>query len=278
MERGPYRLFNRFYLATKNTKKHKGEYASMEETLDDVITGKSEEPPRLIVYGTEGIGKSTFGASAPNPIFVQTEDGLGQIGCARMKLATSLEDVVAQLKRIRDVNHSYQTLVIDSLDWLEQLIFEVVCREYGCKNIERVDGGFGHGYQHARDKWKKEIVPLLNEIRNKRNMAIILLSHSREEKFDDPEYPAYDRHAPRLNKLACGYLCDWADAVMFATTRKRRDSDSGKIVPVGADGGERILRCIGSATCIAKNRYGLPLEIPFTWTGFIEAVKAAGKN
>src|SRR5262249_38388869 len=90
--------------------------------------GRVHKPPRLMVYGTEGIGKSTFAAGAPQPVFIQTEDGLDQIDCAHFPLATSYEDVVAALSELRTEAHDYESVVIDSLDWLERLLWDKVCR------------------------------------------------------------------------------------------------------------------------------------------------------
>ena len=243
--------------------------------MGSVIKGKTNEPPRILVYGSEGIGKSTFAAEAPSPIFVQTEDGLGQIDCAKFPLAKSYDEVVTDLKGVRDEEHDYKTVVIDSLDWLETLIFEQVCRYYGCKSIEKADGGFGHGYQHARDYWK-QILELLNGIR-KRGMIVILIAHQKEETYKDPEHPDYDRNAPQLNKLAAHLINAWVDAIFFATRRMRYDSETGKATPVGANGGERIIRACGQPACIAKSRYAIDVDIPLHWQSFVDAVNGNGK-
>ena len=211
--------------------------------LETIMTGKAQQPPRLMIYGSEGVGKSTFAA----PIFVQTEDGLSEIDCAKFPLCTSYEEVVQQLKALRDGEHDYATLCIDSLDWLERLIWDRVCADYGVKCIEKADGGYGKGYTYALTYWR-EIVKLLNEIRAKHNMAVISL------------------------------VCEWADAVLFASRRMRVDSTTGKAAPVGADGGERILRTNGSPACNAKNRYSLPSEMALSWQAFMDGMKAGSKK
>ena len=98
----------------------------MKNTLISSITrGKESCPPRIFLYGQEGVGKSTFGGSAPNPIFIQTEDGLSEIEASKFPLAESYEEALRYLEAIRDGEHEFQTLVIDSLDWLERLRGEV---------------------------------------------------------------------------------------------------------------------------------------------------------
>lgn len=110
--------------------------------LQQIQSGRKPMAPRLLVYGTEGIGKSTLASQAPKPIFVQTEDGLGEIACDKFPLATSVDDVLAALAELATADHIYQTVVIDSLDWLERLIWDTVCREHRVASIEKADGGY----------------------------------------------------------------------------------------------------------------------------------------
>ena len=244
--------------------------------ISSITKGREAQPPRIMIYGSEGVGKSTFAALAPNPVFVQTEDGLSEIDCSKFPLAKSFDDVVLQLQAVRDEQHDYGTVVIDSLDWLERLVWDRVCADYGVKSIEKADGGYGKGYVHALTYWR-QIVSLLNDIRARKGMAVILIAHAAVERFEDPEHAAYDRYTPRLHKKACSLICEWVDAVLFASRRLRVDSTTGKAAPVGADGGERILRTNGSPACIAKNRFGLPTELPLSWAAFVEALKGGAK-
>lgn len=247
----------------------------MSSILNTIQAGKSDRPPRLLIFGSEGIGKSTYSASAPKPIFIQTEDGLDEIDCHKFPLIKSYNEVILQLTALKDEEHDFQTVVIDSVDWLERQIFDEVCREFGVRNIEKADGGYGRGYTHALTHWRK-IVALLNELRDKRQMIIILVAHSKIERFEDPENVAYDRYTPRLHRHAASLLTEWVDAVLFACKRFRVQKEStgfsgerGIASPIGADGGERILRTVGSPACLAKNRFGLPPEIPLSWDAFI---------
>ena len=241
--------------------------------IESVVTGRAARPPRIMIYGSEGVGKSTFAASAPQAVFVQLEDGLSEIDCAKFPLCGSFKDMVAQLDAIRDEQHDFQTLCVDSLDWLERLIWDRVCADYGVKCIEKADGGYGKGYIHALTYWR-QFITALNEIREKRNMAIVLVAHAKVERFEDPEHPAYDRYSPRLHKAACSLVSEWVDAVLFATRRMRVDSTTGKAAPVGADGGERVMRANGSPAYIAKNRYSLPSEMQLSWAAFVQGLTA----
>ena len=247
-------------------------------SLTEIRRGKRHAPPRLLLYGTEGIGKSTTASQAPAPIFVQTEDGLDQIDCASFPLAKTLQDVVDALSSLFTQEHDFQTVVIDSLDWLERLIWDKVCAEYGVKSIEKADGGYAKGYTHALTQWR-EVLSGLDALRNQRNMAIILLAHAKVEKFEDPESVAYDRYSPRLHQHAAALITEWADAVLFATRKiitqtedagfnRKRSIAAG----LGKDGGERILRCVGSPACVAKNRFDLPAELPLSWAALMAAI------
>ena len=181
--------------------------------LQQIHSGRRHCPPRFLIYGTEGIGKSTTASQAPKPIFIQTEDGLGQIECDSFPLARSFGDVIAAMSALHAEKHDYQTVVIDSLDWLERLIWDVLCEQYGVSSIEKVDGGYAKGYTHALTQWR-EILNGLDALRSDRGMCVILLAHSRVEKFEDPEHSAYDRYSPRLHKHANALVTEWTDAVL----------------------------------------------------------------
>lgn len=251
--------------------------------LESIQSGRENRPPRVMIYGQEGVGKSTFGAKAPKPVFIQTEDGLSEIDCRKFPLTRTFNEVLAQLTALRDEAHDFQCAVIDSLDWLERLIFDEVCREYGVRSIEKADGGYGRGYTHALTHWRK-VIALLNELRDKRGMLVILIAHAKVERFEDPESAAYDRYTPRLHKHAASLISEWVDAVLFATKRFRVQKEGAGFnerniaAPIGADGGERIIRTVGGPACVAKNRFALPAEIPLSWDAFVAALSKSTSN
>lgn len=249
--------------------------------LNKIQRGVANKPPRILVYGTEGIGKTTCASQAPSPIFIQTEDGMDQIASDRFDLARSYDDVYANLRDIHQEPHDYETLVIDSLDWLERLIFDRLCEQFGVTSIEKVDGGYGKGYTHATSVWR-EFISLLDAIRADRQMAIILLAHSKIERFEDPESSPYDRYSPRLHRNASALVCEWCDAVLFATRKIRTQSEDTGFnrkrtiaQPIGRGGGDRILRCVGGPSCVAKNRYGITDDLPLSWPAFMAAIQSS---
>ncbi len=255
--------------------------------LKQIRTGRRHSPPRLLIYGTEGIGKSTTAAQAPNPIFIPTEDGLDQIDCASFPLARTIGDVDAALQSLIQDDHAFETVIIDSCDWLERLIFDALCEQYGVPNIEKVDGGYARGYTHALTAWRR-VLSSLDTLRNQRGMCVILLAHAKVEKFEDPEHTAYDRYSPRLHKHATALITEWADAVLFATRKIiTRTEDTGfnrtrtlaaglgRDSSGGGGGGERVLRTVGSPACVAKNRFDLPAELPLSWLALMQGLVGA---
>lgn len=234
--------------------------------LQSIHKGKRESPPRLLIYGIEGIGKSTVGAAAPQPIFIPTEDGLHRIDCESFPLCQSLEDITESLRTLIEEKHNYRTVVLDSLDWAEMLIFSHVCEQYGVKNIEKVDGGYGKGFGYALSHWIT-IRDLLQRLHAEKNMVIILLAHAKIQKHNDPETSEFNRFSPKLNDKACSMLCEWCDAILLAT----REFGAAK---GEQSGGSRILRCTPSATGVAKNRYDLPDTIPLSWDAIKNGIVA----
>jgi hypothetical protein len=168
--------------------------------------------------------------------------------------------------------------VIDSLDWLERLVFDRLCSEHNTTSIEQVAGGYSKGYTLALSLWR-EIIEHLNALRNERGMVVLLIAHSKVERFEDPESSPYDRYSPRLHKHSAALVSEWCDAVLFATRKIRTQSEDAGFNrkrtiahAIGKGGGERILRCVGGPSCVAKNRYGIVDELPLSWAAFVQAI------
>lgn len=230
--------------------------------LDQITTGPVRCPRRTLIYGVQGVGKSTFGAMAEKPIFIQTEDGLNDIDCSRFPIATSYADVMAALGALYSDKHEYGTVVIDSLDWLERLIWADVCAKRGVESIE--DIGYAKGYIFSLAQWR-DVLAGLDALRSERGMAVILIAHAMIEKFANPETDSYDRYVPRLNKHASALVAEWCDEVLFATYQihtKQTDEGFNRKRTQGIGTGARILRTCERPAHAAKNRLNLPDEMP----------------
>ena len=236
--------------------------------LETIQTGKDPKPRRVLLYGLAGIGKTTWGSMAEKPIFIQTEDGTGDVGADRFPMATSFDDVMQQLATLYTAEHDYKTVVIDSLDHLERLIFADVCQKRGVDSIE--DIGYAKGYVFALAQWRR-VLEGLDALRNDRGMEVILIAHATIEKFADPENEAYDRYAPKLHKHASPLVQEWCDEVLFATHKvhtTKTDEGFNKTRTRGVGASERVVRTTYRPAHVAKNRLNLPDELPLDYRVF----------
>jgi hypothetical protein len=243
--------------------------------LASILTGTQPGPRRMLVYGTAGIGKSTFATCAPAPIVVQTEDGLGEIACHKFPVATSFDGILQSLTALYNEDHPYRTVVIDSLDWLERLIWAKVCATRQVATIE--DIGYGKGYTFALSHWR-DVLDGLSALRDHRGMTVILIAHAKIERFENPETEAYDRYVPRLHKTASAMVSEWCDEVLFASYRvftKATDEGFNQKRVQGLGSGERVLRTSERPSHLAKNRLNLPDELPLAWSEFSKHVTAS---
>ena len=238
--------------------------------LKSISRNDNTAPPRIMVYGVEGIGKSTFAAGAPDPIFILTEDGLGSLDVEHFPIATSLDNVMDAIGALYAEDHPYKTVVLDSLDWLEAIIHREMEAKHDAKDL-----AYGKGAMIAAQQWR-EVLDGLNALRNDKQMTVILLAHNTIKRFDSPEVEPFDRYQPKLQERSNAVVREWADAVMFAnykTIVKKDDVGFNKTVARGISSGERMLFTTERPAYMAKNRYNLPDSIPLTWDAFANAIK-----
>jgi hypothetical protein len=250
-----------------------GEPMNASTLMTQIRKGRNPKPRRVMLYGTHGIGKSTFGAMAEQPVFIPTEDGLGDIDCESFPLATSLGQVMATLESLYTSDHGYKTVVIDSLDWLERLIWAEVCSDKGVDSIE--DIGYAKGYTYAIDKWRA-VLGALDALRSDRGIGVILIAHAKIDKFENPETEPYDRYSPRLHKLASALVQEWCDEVLFATYRvhtRKVEEGFNKAKHQGIGTGERVIRTTERPAHVAKSRLPLPEEMPLDYRVFAACVR-----
>jgi hypothetical protein len=234
-------------------------------SLDSLRRGGEVLPPRLLVYGVAGVGKTSLAASAPNPVFLQTEDGLGLLDAATFGVLRSYADVQEALDALYQQDHAFQTVVLDSLDWLEPLIWRKTALANNWADIEQP--GFGKGYLAALDHWRG-FLDGMNTLRSERGMGVILLAHADIKRFDSPETEPYDRYVIKLQQRAAALVQEHVDAVLFANYRIstiKTDVGFKKQVVRGVSGGDRLLHTIERPAFLAKNRFGLKGTIELDW-------------
>lgn len=229
-----------------------------------ITRGIQQKPLKVVVYGPEGIGKSTFASMFPDPLFIDTEGSTARMDVARTETPTSLAMLMQILTEVRDNQPGCKTLVIDTIDWAERLCTAAVCAKNGKTGIE--DFGYGKGYSYIYEEMGR-ILNLLNDIWE-RGMHIVITAHAAIRKFEQPdEMGAYDRwelkliNSPKCN--SCAMVKEWADMVLFAnykTYAVAADKDGKKMK---ARGGERVMYTAHNPCWDAKNRFGLAPELPF---------------
>jgi AAA domain len=248
-------------------------------TLARVSKGRVEHAAWLHVYGPEGVGKSSLGAAADAPIFLDVEQGTMNLETTRFTfddagrtMPATFDELLEAVRVIERETHSYRTLIIDTLDAVEALIWQHICARDGKENISSY--GFGKGENIvALDEWRK-LIAALERVRAK-GINVLTLSHSIVKRFDDPESDGWDRYILKLHDKAGGLVKERADAVLFAkfeTVTKKSKVDGRKARAIVTDARFLYTRKTGSFD--AKNRYDLPAELPLDWAELWSAIQA----
>lgn len=239
-------------------------------TLAGIRTGARPAPRRTQVAGVEGVGKSTFAADAPNPIFIAAEDGIRHLNVASFPEPRTFGDVLDAVRTLIDEEHPYKTLAIDTVDWIEPLIWSDLCSRHGWESIETP--GYGKGYAVALDEWRK-LLAELDRLRAAKGMEIILLAHVTIKTFSNPAGQDFSRYESKLNRSASALVREWTDANLFATFEEFTKKDGMKVK--GVSTGRRVLYTQRTAAWDAKNRFNLPDELPLSYEEYAAACQAA---
>ena len=233
----------------------------------EITSGVIPKSQKVLLYGPEGIGKTTFAARFPGALFIDTEGGTALVDARRLPAPTSWTYLLEEVEWVRDYPFECGgTLVIDTADWAEKLCISHVCSSKGWSGIE--DPGYGRGYTYVKEEFGK-LLNLLSEC-CERGLNVCVTAHSCISKFEQPdEMGSYDRWGLKLidGKKAsnAAMLKEWADAVLFANFKTIVVKDeNGRSHAQG--GKNRVLYTTHAAAWDAKNRWGLPDEVPFDYS------------
>jgi hypothetical protein len=241
-------------------------------TLASVTKGRREQPLRILLAGISGVGKTTFAASAPSPIFLGCEAGDDNFDVSRFPAPASWQDVLDAVRALAEEKHDYQTLVVDTLDSIEPLCWRaVVERDSKAKSIEDVGGGFQKGYTAAVEEWRS----LLSQLERLRGagMAVVLLAHVAVRNYKNPLGPDFDRFVMKLDQRAAPVFAEWSDIHLFAQFETWVEGGEKGKRPKGMSTDVRVLHTRRTAAFDAKNRYSLPETLPLSWDDVMLAVR-----
>lgn len=233
----------------------------------NITRGRKPGAKKIVVYGPEGIGKSTFAAGFPDPVFIDTEDSTKDMDVARFDKPSSWAMLIAQVEHVIHHPDICKTLVLDTADWAEQIEVKSLCEKKGWNGLE--DPGYGKGYTYSAEEFGK-LLNLLSEV-TENGIHVVITAHAQLRKVELPEeMGAYDHWEMKTSKKVAPMIREWADAVFFANYKTRIvEIDKKK----KAQGGQRIMYTNHTPFWDAKNRYGLPEELPFSYDSVREVIE-----
>jgi hypothetical protein len=230
-----------------------------------LITKQRKRRPFFgVLYGPPGVGKSSFASEAPNPIFIPCERGLDQITVAKFPTPKDLDEFATYLKAVEEEENDYQTVVIDTADALELLIFDAVCKEGKVQSLEEYGGGFQKGYFRAREYWARLLARLT---RMSERRTVLLIGHSHLRTVADPMMAtSYDVFELKIQQKSVELIRQAVDLILFArmATTVAKDSPKAK-KGRGLISGDREMYTQPTTGLESKNRYNLESPMEFSW-------------
>lgn len=242
--------------------------------LKTVQKGRKLKPLALMLHAPHGIGKSTFATEAPDPIYIGQEEN-DELDVARFPKVESWIDLENQLDTLLKEDHDYKTVVIDTIDGLQQVAEQVILSEKKNegKTLATAYGGYGKGYEKMANMFLNIRDSYLIPLREKKGMNIVLLAHSEKVKHEDPmTNTSYDHFEVALHKKVKHLFEDWVSAILFANYYLViAENNSGKEYAEGD--GLRMIYTEERPSHVAKNRFDLDFEIEFKKKGTWDVIK-----
>jgi len=239
----------------------------------NIISGKIARAVKTVIYGTEGVGKSTLASKFPEPLFLDVEGGTSQLDIRRVEENATWEDLLSDVTAVFRDPSVCRTLVIDTADAAETLCVKHILAKYNQKSIESF--GYGKGYTMLAEEWNRLMIALDGCI--EKGINVTLIAHAKQRKIELPEQTgAFDHWEMKLSRQVAPILKEWADLLLFCNYKTfvvTTDSNSKK-----AQGGKRVMYTSHNPVYDAKNRYGLPEELDLDFKGISSIFEGQGSR
>lgn len=235
-----------------------------------VTSGVIPAPVKVVLYGPEGIGKSTFASQFPDPVFIDAEGGTKRLDVRRLPRPTSWAMLLDEVKEVRQGGVPCTTLVLDTADWAEALCIRSICTKAKVDGLEGF--GYGKGYVYAKEEFGRLLDQLEEVVATGRN--VVVLAHAMIAKFEQPDAVGnYDRWQMKTTKQVAPLLREWCDMLLFANYKTVVEkAGSGPNAKNKASGGRRVMYTTHHPCWDAKNRFGLADELPLDYQAISSVV------
>lgn len=253
--------------------------------LSSIVRGRIESAPRILLYSPPKIGKTGWAAQIPDVLFIASEQGTQEYDVARVPVIGKCEgrghnhkcgwaQVRGWIETLRDDKHDFKALAIDTLDWLEAVLFShlVATCPKGQRTIVEAHGGYGKAYDIAVEEWRR-LASGLDVLNAKRGMTIAVLAHSSTSTFKDPTSTDFDQYKLKMQKGGSAFWMEWADAILFANFEQVKNLETGNWQSTG----RRVVYTSPHPqfAYVAGNRYGLPPTLDLSYRSFCEALEVS---
>lgn len=236
----------------------------------NITSGPTATAQKVVLYGVEGIGKSTFASQFPNPVFIDTEGSTSNMNVQRLDNPNSWQMLIDEVNYVKQTKIC-STLIIDTADWAETLANKHVIARNGITSIE--DLGYGKGYTMVKEEFGK-LLNLLSELTDA-GINVVVTAHAELKKKEEPDQMgAYDRYQLKLSRQCAPLLKEWSDMVLFANYETTIVTDS-KTKSKKATGGQRVMFTTHHPAWDAKNRHNLPEKLPFDFSSIAQLFQPA---